>query len=71
MSAFVPALLRRPEVSRRTGLSRTTIYRMVQAGEFPAPRQLGSRAVAWSESEISAWIESRTVGTRSTGAQAA
>jgi len=71
MSAFVPALLRRPEVSRRTGLSRTTIYRMVQAGEFPSPRQLGARAVAWSESEISAWIESRAVGTRSTSAQVA
>jgi prophage regulatory protein len=67
----VPVLLRRPEVSRRTGLSRTTIYRLVQSGEFPAPRQLGARAVAWSEAEVSAWIETRTVGTRSTGAQGA
>lgn len=70
MSAF-PVLLRRPEVSRRTGLSRTTLYRLVQSKEFPAPRQLGARAVAWVESEVSAWIESRAAGTRPTGNQAA
>jgi prophage regulatory protein len=66
-----PILLRRPEVSLRTGLSRTSLYRMVKSGEFPAPRQIGARAVAWVESEVTAWIESRGVGTRSTGAQAA
>jgi prophage regulatory protein len=65
-----PSLLRRPVVSKRTGLSRSTLYRMVQSGEFPAPRQIGARAVAWVESEVSAWIESRATGTRSTGPQA-
>jgi prophage regulatory protein len=34
---------------------------MIRAGQFPAPRQLGARAVAWPEAEITAWIESRTV----------
>ena len=59
MSA-TPTLLRRPEVSRRTGLSRSALYRLVQTGQFPHPRQIGARAVAWSEAEVSDWIESRT-----------
>ena len=71
MSASTPTLIRRPEVTRRTGLSRTTIYRLVQAGEFPAPRQLGARAVAWIDSEVDGWIDSRPAGTRTPCAQAA
>jgi prophage regulatory protein len=63
----VPSLLRRPEVSRRTGLSRTTIYRLVRAGEFPAPRQISLRAVAWVESEVDAWVDSRGPSTRCPG----
>lgn len=71
MSSIAPALIRRPEVTRRTGLSRTTIYRLVQSGQFPAPRQLGARSVAWVDSEVNAWIDSRPAGTRATCAQAA
>lgn len=71
MSASTATLIRRPEVSRRTGLSRTSIYRLVQSGQFPAPRQLGSRSVAWVDTEVSAWIDSRPAGTRTTCAQAA
>lgn len=52
-------LLRRPEVEARTGLSRSTIYAWMDAGEFPQPVKLGTRLVAWRESEIAAWLESR------------
>lgn len=52
-------LLRLPEVIRRVGYSRPSIYRKIDRTEFPAPVQLGGRAVAWLESEIDAWIESR------------
>lgn len=51
------AMLRQPEVLRRTGLSRTTIWRKVRAGDFPAPRQLGPNSIGWSEPEIAAWLE--------------
>lgn len=54
-----PALLRLPDVTRRTGLSRATIYRRIAASEFPAPRTLGPRMVAWREADVSAWIEAR------------
>jgi prophage regulatory protein len=50
-------MLRQPEVLRRTGLSRTTIWRKIRAGDFPAPRQLGSNSIGWPESEITEWLE--------------
>lgn len=37
------AMFRIPEVERRTGLSRATIYRMASAGEFPRPIRLSVR----------------------------
>ena len=52
-------LLRRPEVEARTGLSRSTIYFWMSRGDFPQPVKLGTRLVAWRESDIAAWLESR------------
>lgn len=49
-------LLRLPEVISRTGLSRTTIYAYIGAGDFPKGIRLGHRCVAWLESEIDGWI---------------
>ncbi len=48
-------LLRRPEVERETGLSRSTIYERIAAETFPRPRRIGPRAVAWASSDIEAW----------------
>lgn len=58
-SPTIDPLLRLPDVRRLTGLARSTIYARVADGSFPAPRRLGPRCVAWSESEIAAWIASR------------
>lgn len=52
-------LLRRPEVEARTGLSRSTIYQWMKDGRFPKPVRLGERIVAWRESDVTAWLESR------------
>ena len=52
-------LLRLKEVCRRTGKSRSDVYRHIAAGRFPAPVKLGVRASAWVESEINAWIAER------------
>ena len=49
-------LLRLPDVRSRTGLSRTTIYAYISAGDFPKGIRLGARCVAWAESEIDRWI---------------
>ena len=52
-------LLRRGAVEKLTGLSRATIYVRMAEGEFPRPIRIGAQAVAWKESDIEAWIESR------------
>ena len=52
-------LMTRQQVQARTALSRTSIYRKMREGTFPAPLQIGARAVRWPESEIEAWIADR------------
>lgn len=51
--------MRLPEVKRRVGLGRSTIYRRMREGSFPLPRNLGGRAVGWSESDVAWWIATR------------
>jgi prophage regulatory protein len=52
-------LVRRSEVERLTGLSRSTIYQWIKDGEFPRPVKLGARAVGWRENDVLAWIKAR------------
>ncbi len=59
VNVMTDRLIRRPEVQRLTGLSRSSLYEMIAAGKFPAPVRIGERAVAWRESEIREWIEAR------------
>jgi prophage regulatory protein len=56
--------LRLTEVRRRVPYSRSTIYAKIARGEFPAPIDLGARAVAWLESDIDEWIASRIAKSR-------
>lgn len=50
-------LLRRAEVEHITGMSRSSIYRLMHAGTFPAPVRVGTRAVRWRWRDIEAWVE--------------
>jgi len=52
-------LLRRPDVEKKTGLSRSTIYKRIDEGTFPKPIPLGGRLVAWLETDIQDWIKQR------------
>lgn len=45
-----------PEVIRRTALSRSEIYRRLEAGKFPKPVKIGPLAVAFVASEIDQFI---------------
>ena len=54
------AILRLPDVIKSTGRKRSSIYRDVRKGTFPAPVALGPRAVGWRESDIIDWIDSLT-----------
>lgn len=53
------ALLRMPEVLRRTGWSRSSLLRLIARGEFPSSCSLGSRAVAWEEAAVETYIRAR------------
>ena len=59
MSTDPDVLLTRREVERRTGLSRSTLYRKMREGTFPVPLKVSERAVRWRESDIRAYVESR------------
>lgn len=52
-------LLRRSSVEEITGLSKASIYRLMDEGSFPHPVRIGNRAVAWPQSAIVEWIEAR------------
>ena len=50
-------ILRRPDVEKRCGLSRSTIYQLMTEARFPRPVRLGKRAVGWRESDIAGWLD--------------
>jgi prophage regulatory protein len=53
-------ILRERDVRTMTGLSRSTRWRLERAGVFPRKRRLSPGAVGWLESEVVAWLASRT-----------
>jgi prophage regulatory protein len=52
--------MRLPEVLRVTGLSRVTIWRLEREGGFPKKVYLTGRTIAWRESTVRQWLESRS-----------
>ena len=55
--------LRLQAVIRVTGLSRSTLYRLIADEQFPRPVRLGPRAVAWRRTDVEAWGEARPTTT--------
>jgi prophage regulatory protein len=55
-----PRLLRFAAVRDRTGLSRSTIWRLERKGLFPRHVNASVNIVAWLEEDVSAWIRART-----------
>jgi prophage regulatory protein len=51
--------IRLREVCTRVGLRRSAIYRLIGLGRFPKQVKLSVRTVAWVESEVEAFLESR------------
>jgi len=47
--------LRINSVLDRTGLSRATLYRKIQAGTFPRQIRISDRCCGWRESEVIEW----------------
>jgi prophage regulatory protein len=64
MTATAAQLIRLPEVKRRTGLSRSTIYKREASGQFPRHINVGPRCAAWVASEVDSWISARIADAR-------
>lgn len=50
-------IIRRPEVSRLTGLGKSALYQRMEQGHFPRCIKIGERTVGWVESEVLSWIQ--------------
>ncbi|MCL2298346.1 MAG: AlpA family phage regulatory protein [Proteobacteria bacterium] len=50
-------ILRARDVSKKVGLSRSTIYRLIKLGKFPPSQIIGLQAVGWKASAIESWID--------------
>lgn len=57
-------LVKMPEVMHRTGNGKAWIYRLISQGRFPKPIKIGSRSIAFIESEIDEWINQRIAESR-------
>jgi len=60
VAQLTDALLKAKTVQATTGLSRSKLYAMVKAGNFPAPIRLSARCVRWTSESVRGWIASLT-----------
>ncbi|MDU0957406.1 MAG: AlpA family phage regulatory protein [Bradyrhizobium sp.] len=49
-------IVRLKTVLARTGLSRSTIYRKIGEGSFPAQLRISVNGAGWRESDIDRWV---------------
>jgi len=54
-------ILRMREVIQRIGLSRSTIYKLMENNDFPKPMKLGAQAIGWRDTDIEQWIANRPI----------
>jgi prophage regulatory protein len=51
-----------PQVLDKVALSRTELYRRINAGTFPRSIALGPQKVVFLESDVEAWMQARQDG---------
>ncbi|MCK1337331.1 AlpA family phage regulatory protein [Bradyrhizobium sp. 38] len=54
-------LLKLADVTKATGLGRSTVYRKISENTFPKPLQLGPGCVRWDADHLQAWRDSLQV----------
>lgn len=52
------------QVKLKTSFSHTTIYRLMAENKFPQPINISDQRVAWLESEIQEWVETKIAKSR-------
>ena len=50
-------IIRLKSVLSRTGLTRSTLYRKIAEGSFPAQIKISVNGAGWHESEVNRWVE--------------
>jgi prophage regulatory protein len=56
--------LRVESVIERTGLSKTHLYRLIQAEKFPRPVKLSERVSVWDAALVDQWLSSKFEGVK-------
>ena len=56
MTDMPDRILRLKAVLERTGLSRSTLYRKIQQGNFPRQIKISERCAGWRESAVNEWL---------------
>ena len=59
MSNYRCDFVRLPQVKEMTCLSKSSIYRLMDAGDFPKQVALSPRAVVWVRSQIEDWCDQK------------
>ena len=57
MSNATDRIIRLKTVLARTGLSRSTMYRKIAEGTFPAQVRISVHGAGWRESAVNCWID--------------
>lgn len=52
-------ILRYKQLTQRLRLSRSTIHRLIAAGDFVTPIRLSPHAVGFIEADVAAWVANR------------
>ena len=61
-------IIRRKQVEARTGLPRSSLYALIQSGQFPTQIYLSDKSVGWIASEVDNWIAQRIESSRKVAA---
>jgi prophage regulatory protein len=56
------SLFRCQSVLEKTGLKRSSLYKLIKTGDFPKPIKITAKAVAWPSNEVEDWISERISG---------
>lgn len=62
-------IIRLKEVLSKTGLSRSSVYKLQSEGAFPKSFQLTGRAVGWYAYEVDAWMQKKLDAREESGGQ--
>jgi len=55
-------LLSLVRILETTTQSKSTLYRCIKRGDFPAPVRVSQNRVAWRQADVSEWLNTRKAG---------